>query len=293
MDAGADAVEPLIGGAVSRVGGIVLERVGGGEPLLLLHGTGGSRMHWRPVIGPLAKSRDLLVVDLPGHARSDPPPEGVPHTPIGYAQLIGEMLDELGLDSAHVAGNSVGGWTALELAKSGRARSVAALGPAGLWAGRDPFRCWFTLWSQHTMGRAFGWITPTLLRSATGRTLIMGGTVGRPRQMPVEDAIGLASTYASTPCFREHLAETRRARFAGGREIEAPVTVIWGERDRLLPARARIADELPVGFRELTLPGCGHLPVWDDPDLVSAVILEAGAQETPVSDAVTGISLLN
>jgi pimeloyl-ACP methyl ester carboxylesterase len=275
-------VEGIVGGTESKVGGIVLERRGAGEPLLLLHGTGGSRMHWRPVVGALSAGREVLVVDLPGHGASDPPPEGVTHTPIGYAELLGRMLDQLGLDAVDVAGNSVGGWTALELAKRGRARSVVAIGPAGLWARRDPWRCVFALWSQHKMGRAFGWAAPPFLRKPATRALIMGGTVGRPRQMPAGDAIEMASTYASTPCFKQHLAETRRARFAGGADIEAPITLAWGEKDRLLPAKARLTDELPAGARKVTLPGCGHLPMWDDPELVTRTILAGANRESAV-----------
>jgi pimeloyl-ACP methyl ester carboxylesterase len=269
----------------TKIGGIALERSGSGEPLLLLHGTGGSRMHWRPVLGRLASSRDVLVVDLPGHGASDPPPDGVAHTPIGYAELLGKVLDELELESVHVAGNSVGGWTSLELAKNGRARSVVAIDPAGLWAKRDPWRCVFQLWSQHKMGRAFAPITPRLLRSPTGRAILMSGTVAKPKQVPAEDAIEMAEVYASTPCFDQHLAETRRARFADGGGIEAPVTIAWGEKDRLLPAKARLTDELPSQARELTLPGCGHLPMWDDPELVTRTILEGGAESRPARAA--------
>lgn len=266
-------VEGIVGGAESRVGGVVVERRGAGEPLLLLHGTGGSRMHWRPVAGPLSASRELLVVDLPDHGASDPPPAGVPHNPIGYAEVLGRVLDELGLDSVHVAGNSAGGWTGLELAKGGRARSVVAIGPAGLWAKRDPLRCVFALWSQYKMSRVFGWAAPPFLRNPVSRSVLMGGTVGRPRQMPAGDAIEMGEVYAGTPFFKEHLAETRRARFAGGRGIEVPVTLAWGEKDHLLPAKARLTDELPAGARRVTLPGCGHLPMWDDPELVAATIL--------------------
>src|SRR5256886_844180 len=95
----------------AKASGVVFARRGAGEPLLLIHGTGGSRSHWRPVVDLLAPHRDLVLVDLPGHGESDPPPAGTPHTPIGYAQVLARLLDELGLDSAHAAGNSVGGWT--------------------------------------------------------------------------------------------------------------------------------------------------------------------------------------
>ena len=113
---------------------------GVGEALLLIHGTGGSRSHWRPIRGLLEPERELVLVDLPGHGGSAPPPDGVPHTPIGYAQVFAGVLDQLGIDTLDVAGNSVGGWTALGLAKLGRARSVTAIAPAGLWAKHNPLR---------------------------------------------------------------------------------------------------------------------------------------------------------
>jgi pimeloyl-ACP methyl ester carboxylesterase len=155
---------------------------------------------------------------------------------------------------------------------------VVAIDPAGLWAKQDPWRCVFQLRSQYEMGRAFGWAASPLLRKPSGRALLMSGTVGRPRQVPAEDAIEMAETYARTPCFRQHLAETRRARFAGGGGIEVPVTVAWGEKDHLLPAKARLLDELPVDVRQVELPDCGHVPMWDDPGLVSRTIIEGGTR---------------
>lgn len=258
--------------------GIAFERVGSGEPLLLLHGTGGSTAHWRPLLERLSSQRELLLVDLPGHGESASPPREMPHTPIGYAQLLAGLLDDLGFDTAHAAGNSAGGWTTLELAKLGRTRSVVAIAPAGLWANRDPWRCIAQLRGQYELGRLFAPLTPTLMRSVAGRTLLLRGAVAKPRRLPPEEATEMAATYARTPAFRQHLAATRRERFRGGREIGVPVTVAWGEVDRLIPAKARRREELPPHTRFVALPGCGHLPMWDDPDLVARTILEgAGA----------------
>lgn len=255
--------------------GVAFERRGSGEPLLLLHGTGGARSHWRPVVDLLGAHRELLLVDLPGHGASDPPPPGTPHTPIGYAQVLAALLDELGMERTHVAGNSVGGWTALELAKSDRARSVAALAPAGLWPKHDPWRCTAQLRSQHALGRVFAPLTPPLMRSDLGRTVLLSGTVARPRQIPAGAAIELATTFARTPTFRTHIAETRRERFRDGARIDVPVTVAWGDKERLIPAKARRRDELPAQTRYVTLPDCGHSPMWDDPRLVTDTILGA------------------
>lgn len=261
----------------SKAGGVTFERLGSGEPLLLIHGTGGSRAHWRPVVDLLRGQRELLLVDLPGHGASDPPPDGVPHTPIGYASMLADVLDELNVGSAHTAGNSVGGWTALELAKLERARSVVAIGPAGLWPKRDPWRCTMQLRSQYRLGRLFAPLTPHLMRSDVGRTLLLRGTVAKPRQMPAEAAIEMAKTYAETPTFNAHLSATARERFKDGHGIDVPVTVAWGEKDRLIPAKARRSDELPAHAKVVTLPGCGHYPMWDDPGLVAQTVLEGSA----------------
>jgi pimeloyl-ACP methyl ester carboxylesterase len=257
--------------------GISFDRLGSGPPLLLIHGTGGSRRHWKPVVGLLARDHELLLVDLPGHARSGPPPEGTPHSPPGYAQLLSDLLDELGVRAPKVAGNSVGGWTALELAKLGRTGSVVALSPAGLWRTRDPLQCRLQLWGQYRLGLLFSGLVPPLLKTTVGRTALMSGTVARPRQLPPEEAIEMAQTYSSTPCFREHFRDTTRSRFTGGEGISVPVTIAWGDRDRLIPKRARRRDQLPDHARELTLPGCGHLPMWDDPALIARTIADVGA----------------
>jgi pimeloyl-ACP methyl ester carboxylesterase len=255
------------------VAGVAVKRIGKGEPLLLVHGTGGTRGHWGPVVEPLAAKRTLLLVDLPGHGESPSPQEGIPHNPIGYARSLAAVLDQLELDRVHCAGNSVGGWTSLELAKLGRARSVAAIGPAGLWPKRDPWSCTMQLWSQHKLGRLFAPLTPRLMRSPTGRAVLLRGTVARPRQMPPEAAVEMAVEFARTPDFDAHFASTRKERFRDGQGIDVPVTIAWGEEERLVPRRARRTDELPPQTRVVTLPGCGHSPMWDDPQLVAATIL--------------------
>lgn len=91
-------------------------RTGAGAPLVLLHGIGSSRRAWDPVIPALAERFDVIAVDLPGFGDSEPLPPGVEPRPTALAAAVAGLLDDLGITTPHVAGNSLGGWVALELA---------------------------------------------------------------------------------------------------------------------------------------------------------------------------------
>ena len=123
---------------VTEVTRLAYDRTGSGEPLVLLHGQGFSRRCWDPVIAGLAVDLDVITVDLPGHGDSPRQPRDHGNTPHDLAISVAELLDELGITTAHVAGNSLGGWVALELGRLHRAQTVTALSPAGLWRRRAP-----------------------------------------------------------------------------------------------------------------------------------------------------------
>src|SRR5580700_7112618 len=110
-----------------------LYRAGSGEPLLLLHGFTGTWHHWRPVLGELAARYEVIAPTLAGHDGGPPYPSSNPMSFSGATDSLERHLDELGVDTAHVVGNSMGGALALELAKRSRARSVVAIAPAGGW----------------------------------------------------------------------------------------------------------------------------------------------------------------
>jgi pimeloyl-ACP methyl ester carboxylesterase len=276
--------DPTATARETRTNGIALECRGRGEPLLLIHGTGGARFHWDPVAARLAESKRLLLVDLPGHGRSEPLRQGLPRTPEGYAAVLAETLTELGVQTVDICGHSAGAWTALELAKLGRARSVVAIAPAGMWPKRDPWSHLIGLAAQHVLGRAFAPLTPRLLRSRRMRTIVMQRSFARPGQLDPLAAIELAQTLARTRGLLTHLRHTRRTRFRDGRDLSIPVTVAWGDTERLIPTRARLRDELPADARFVTLRECGHMAVWDDPDRVSELVLDAARAPRDVED---------
>src|SRR4051812_32446021 len=106
---------------------IQFTRTGSGEPPVLLHALGTDRHMWDPVVEILAAEREVYAVDMPGFGASPPT------SPAAPADLAAVVHAALGLDRPHVAGNSLGGWVALELALAGHARTVTAIAPAGLW----------------------------------------------------------------------------------------------------------------------------------------------------------------
>jgi pimeloyl-ACP methyl ester carboxylesterase len=114
-----------------RVAGINFERRGAGEPLVLIHGIAHRWQAWEPVLDALAGRHDVIAIDLPGFGKSPRPVGGVPPSVPALATVLRSFLAELGIDRPHLAGNSLGGGLALELAATGIARSATALSPAG------------------------------------------------------------------------------------------------------------------------------------------------------------------
>lgn len=270
---------------------IAFDREGAGEPLLLMHGIGMSRSVWRPVIPLLRERRDVIAVDLPGHGASPPVPAHILPAPPGLARLMAQFLDQLGVERAHAAGNSLGAWTALELAKLGRARSAVALDPAGLWE-RGNISSFAKLLGMRRSARRL--VTPAsyLMRTRVGHHLLLRDTIGRPRQVPAEDGVKMIRDLAEATGFEQTLVATHARRFEGGQGIDVPVTVVFGTRERLIPKRSRRNDELPSHARWLEPEGLGHVPMWDDPQLVAEIILTGGATTgvAAASEATTGVA---
>ena len=251
--------------------GVEYVRQGSGEPLLLVHGLGGDRITWKPVLDGLADDFDVIAVDLPGVGASPALPSDRRPTPRALAEVLAGLLDELGIVSAHVAGNSLGGWIALELALLGRARTVTALCAAGMWSQALAPR------PELPVRRFGGLIAPTLglvMAPPAVRRRLMSLFVANPDRVPRKDAGRMAASYIAAPGYEATNREMRADRFRGAAEIDVPVTLVWGEHDRLIRPR----DPGIKGARTVVLEGCGHVPTWDDPELVTQVILQgAGA----------------
>ena len=249
------------------------ERAGAGEPLVLLHGIGGELGVWDPVWTDLARARDVIAVDLPGFGRSAALPPDVAPSPQVLAAVVAAFLSRLGIDRAHLVGNSLGGWIALELAKAGRARSVTALSPAGLWGAPLLARGAPARGRAHAAVRRLRPVLPLLLRSRRVRRAALGHVIAHPDRVPYPAALRIVRSYARASAYEATNTAMRQSFFDGAEQIAVPVTLAFGERDRLVRP-VRLAT---VGARSLILGGCGHIPMWDDPELVSRLILDVSA----------------
>ena len=256
---------------------LAYDRTGSGPPFVLVHGIGSRRGVWKPVVERLAAERDVLCVDLPGFGDS-PLLEDEAPTVEGLARALVAWWGELGIERPHVAGNSLGGGIALELARIDAVASATALSPVGFWSPAEARYSRTMLRNSRFLAQRLGPRMRPLLRSSLGRQLALGLYYGRPAQKdPVEAALDTAGL-AAAPGWDATLPMTREYVFHDGDQLTVPVTIGWGTRDRLLiprqAGRARVA--LPRA-RHVPLPGCGHIPMSDDPGGVAALLLAGSA----------------
>jgi pimeloyl-ACP methyl ester carboxylesterase len=256
--------------AEGRAAGIAFERLGEGPPLVLVHGLGATRAIWRPQLERLARERDVIAVDMPGFGAS--PMLAEAPTPWALAAAVARMCAEIGIDRPHLAGNSLGGWVALEMAKQQAAASLCLISPAGLW--RRPLgprnvdsRRW---------GRRLRPLIMALARVRPAREAMLRTSIGRPDLVPPADGRAMIAAWIDAPGYDAANAEMRRHVATDLDRITAPTTIVWGALDRLVGAPR--PERRPPDSRFLQFEHLGHTPNWDDPGLIADLLLEAGSQ---------------
>jgi pimeloyl-ACP methyl ester carboxylesterase len=250
---------------------------------VLLHGLGHHRRAWDPVLPTLTKMRDVVTVDLPGHGDSPPLPPGTVPDLRALLDALLQFFTEHGIDRPHVAGNSMGGRLALELAREGHVRSATALAPAGFWKNDLEYAYTrFMLRGIHQIGRTLRPAAPAITRSVLGRSLAFASVRGRPWLLNPQQA--LHDARALQACAHFH------ATLAGGTAYEpgpqpgpgVPITIAWGTRDLILPYwQARRARAMLPWARHERLPRCGHVPILDAPRRIATILLEGSHEDTP------------
>jgi pimeloyl-ACP methyl ester carboxylesterase len=270
-------------------GKVALHRSGAGAPLVLLHALGSSSHFWEPVLPALTERFEVIAVDLPGFGASHGLAPPLRPTPAALAAAVAAALDEAGVHGAHVVGNSIGGWVALELARLRPLASLTLLSPAGMWPRNTPWYCRLSLRGTRLVTRYLPGVLDRLVEYRAGRVVLLGQTHGHPTRVSPDEA--RAAIRASGTCagFTATLRATTRLRYERPREGAdrfPPTFVAFGSRDLiLLRRRWRRTDQLPADVVVRELPGCGHLPMSDDPDAVAALIVASTSAAVPVSQS--------
>jgi pimeloyl-ACP methyl ester carboxylesterase len=252
-------------------------RVGSGPPLVLLHGLTGTCRIWAPVLEPLARCHDVFAPTLPGHV-GGPPIDGEVSAR-AIADGVERIMDAAGLDRAHIAGNSLGGWMAVELGRRGRALTVVALSPAGSWTSRRDLQKVIATMAagQWLMANRTRLGVESLLRRPRSRRAILRGSMEHGERLPAGAAVEMAADAAQCPAVPPFLRWIRTADPLGPAARQPyRVRIAWAERDRLIPFERFGVPFLAAadGAEHVTMPGVGHVPMYDDPELVARTILE-------------------
>ena len=228
--------------------------------VVLLHGYSADRVVWTRFAKHLVRDHRVVVPDLAGHGASGFT-TGAGYSAPAQAARVVAVMDHLGIDRAHVAGNSMGGFVAatVAVAHPDRVTSLLLSDAVGV-ASAEPSEAEL----HFREGR-----NPFLLDDVTAFPAFYAMTMARPPFVPGFVRAALAEDYVSR---RDQLAEifedfhgvaTLDDRLA---EITAPTLVMWGEQDRLVhPSTAQVwADGIP-GARTVRYPDAGHMPMLEVP----------------------------
>jgi pimeloyl-ACP methyl ester carboxylesterase len=253
-------------------------RGGEGEPLLLLHGFTANWRTWEPVLPALEARHDVLAPTLAGHAGGPMfPAAGASDGAI--ADAVEAAMDAAGWESAHIVGNSLGGYIAFLLAARGRARSVVALAPAGGWAlGDDAFPA--TLRYFRTLQKLVREAAPhadAIVSTPEGRSRATADYAATYEHMS-DDLIKSLMLGAAACEGAEALLEfaEREGWNIDAERVTCPVRFVWGTEDRILPlpgAAVRYREEWFPTADWVELEGGGHSPQLDRPRETAELIL--------------------
>lgn len=251
--------------------------VGSGQPLVFVHGLSGCWQAWLENIPAFAERYRVIVPDLPGFGLSEMPAEQI--TIEGYAQFLSDMFSELEIERAHIIANSMGGHIVSVLATSrpDLVEKLVLISPAGVFTygiHRSPL-VMFGRSLQQLADRLMS-DPATVVRRKNLRKFAMGIVVRYPDRLDPELCWEILNGGGGKPGFRDALdailSHDVRPHLS---EITAPTLVMWGEHDKLIPARDAHAFADAITNSELSIyQDTGHVPYIERPARFNAEVME-------------------
>ena len=244
-------------------------RCGDGPPLLLIHGFCDTWRTWELVLDRLQRDHEVLAITLPGHAGGPPLPDTLTDT--GLVDATERILDDAGVETPHIAGNSLGGYMAMQLAARGRARTVTAFAPAGGWAHQDT--SWQELLDYQTQmqkgAAAAAARADELASTRRGRRFLTATITTNFEHIPPQMLANQLRAAAGCTGATRLIEHARRSGWElDAAKIDCPVRIVWGTADQLLPwpsAAERYRREWLPAAEYVELDGIGHCPQLDVP----------------------------
>jgi pimeloyl-ACP methyl ester carboxylesterase len=267
--------------------------LGSGEPVLLLHPFLLSHAVWEEVARQLADTGryEVFAPTMAGH--NGGPPAGTWFLSSSVlADHVERQMDELGWDTAHIVGNSLGGWVAFELERRGRARSVTGIAPAGGWTRWSPVK--FEVIAKFVLGiplLVLAWLFgPRVLQLPFSRRLATYAISASPYGVSARELSIIIDDVAHCPAYLQLLVKALLLH--GLRELAenaVPAHLVICEEDRIIPAprfTRHFTEHLPADHKLTVLDGVGHVPMYEAPGRVTEVITEFLEEINPALRAV-------
>ncbi len=264
--------------------------LGSGEPVLLLHPFLLSQAVWESVARGLADTGryEVFAPTMAGH-------NGGPSAGTWFlssavlADHVERQMDELGWDTAHIVGNSLGGWVAFELERRGRARSVMGIAPAGGWTRWSPAK--FEVIAKFILGiplLVLAWLFgPRVMRLPFSRRLATYAISASPDGVSDSQLLGCIDDVAHCPAYFQLLVKSLLLH--GLQELAenaVPAHLVICEKDRIVPAprfSRHFTTQLPDDHQVTRLDGVGHIPMFEAPERVTELITDFLEQCNPAS----------
>jgi pimeloyl-ACP methyl ester carboxylesterase len=245
-------------------------------PLVLIHGLGSAATAFKPIIPALAQSFRVITVDLPGHGQS-PYNKAQAMDPKSLGRAVFESVEsEYGINKFHVAGNSLGGWIALEMAadQPERIKSLTGIAPAGLWLKPAAEREMKEARSYY-VARLFRPLIRIGLNSKILRWIGFATVSPRWRELSYEICYEAAHAMLNCPGYFPAWDGMLSRRFDAQVAPTVAVTILFGDTDNTLPFPISQERSLaPAHSSWMVIDNCGHAPMWDYPDLIAKIIKE-------------------
>jgi len=268
---------------------------GSAEPVLLLHPFLLSQAVWETVAQQLADTGryEVFAPTMAGHNGGPRPGSWFLSSSV-LADHVERQMDELGWETAHIVGNSLGGWVAFELDSRGRARTVTGIAPAGGWTRWSPVK--YEVIAKFILGMpllALAWLLgPRVLGLPFSRRLATYAISASPDGVSGPELLSCIDDVAHCPAYYQLMVKATLLH--GLRELTrnaVPTQLVMCEKDRVIPSprfTRHFIEHLPPGHKITQLDGVGHVPMFEAPGRITEVIDDFLVEHIkPADEAIT------